>query len=267
MDSANQAVWYSFEITTRRWPQTICSVEHPQFNGRRLFFIADVPHLIQSLKSAFCRYDITTPDGRHSSAKHLKALIAHDESRDLKLAPNLKSNDIDSTYSQKIKASSALHVFSNMFGSSIEFMDRTGLLSAEGQKSALDTAWLNKTINRWFDLMSSRSFVQALSKFDVEKYNKSVSFLRSIITLSQTMQFGQGNWKPVQTGVILAINAILELAKEVLSNKLPFLLTSKLTQDCLENLFLTVRLKTATPSICEFWVGSESCANQLQRVF
>jgi len=148
MGSANQAMWSSFEITTRGLPQTTCSVEHPQVNGRRLFFIADVPHLIKNLKSAFCRYDITTPDGRHISAKRLTALIAHDESRDLQLAPNLKSNDIDSTHFQKMKVSSALHVFSNTVRSSIEFMDRTGLLSAEDQKSALDTAWFTKTINR-----------------------------------------------------------------------------------------------------------------------
>ena len=94
--------------------------------------------------------------------------------------------------------------------------------------------------------------MQTLSKSDVEKYYESVSFLRSIVTLFQTMQFGQGNWRPVQTGVILATNAILELAEEVLSNNLQFLLTSRLTQDCLENLFSTVRLKTATPSIREF---------------
>jgi len=116
--------------------------------------------------------------------KHLKALIAHDESRDLKLAPKPKFIEIDSTHSQKMKVSSALHVFSNTVGSSIEFWNElTCSVHAEDQKSALDTAWFTKTINRWFDLMSSRSLVQALSKFDVEKYNESVSFLCPIVML------------------------------------------------------------------------------------
>jgi len=130
MGSANQAMWNSFEITTRGRPQTTCLVEHLQVNGRRLYFIEDVPHLSKDLKSAFCRYDITTPDGRHISVKHLKALIARNELEDLKLAPNLNSNDTDLTDFQKMKVSSAQHVFSNTVSSSIEFMDRTGLLRA-----------------------------------------------------------------------------------------------------------------------------------------
>ena len=51
---------------------------------------------------------------------------------------------------------------------------------------------------------------------------------------------GKPDWKPVQTGVILSSASILGLAEDLLQPT-NFLLTSRFTQDCLENLFSCVR--------------------------
>ena len=57
---------------------------------------------------------------------------------------------------------------------------------------------------------------------------------------------------PVQTGIISAATGILQLAEELIEDGMDFLMTARLTQDCLENLFSTIRLKTATPYAIEF---------------
>ena len=49
-----------------------------------------------------------------------------------------------------------------------------------------------------------------------------------------------------------AATGILQLAEELIEDGMGFLMTARLTQDCLENLFSTIRLKTATPCVIEF---------------
>lgn len=62
----------------------------------------------------------------------------------------------------------------------------------------------------------------------------------------------KSDWKPVQTGVILSTTSVLTLSESLLNNELQFLLTGRLTQDCIENLFSVVRSKNSIPSPREF---------------
>merc|ERR1719411_341638 len=62
----------------------------------------------------------------------------------------------------------------------------------------------------------------------------------------------QGRWQPTQTGIILSTTAILELQERLLSEGLPFILTSRFSQDKLENLFSQIRRRRATPTPFEF---------------
>jgi hypothetical protein len=78
-------------------------------------------------------------------------------------------------------------------------------------------------------------------------------FLQSVITLFDQISVGnRGVWKPIQTGVILSTLSVLELQDRLInSGNFKFLLTSRLTQDCLENLFSCVRSKNPTPTPLE----------------
>ena len=57
-------------------------------------------------------------------------------------------------------------------------------------------------------------------------------------------------WKPVQTGIQLSILSILGLVDMMLPRQ-PYLLTSRLSQDCLENLLTSIRLHGPTPTARE----------------
>ena len=59
--SANRALWRSFGLMTGRHSKTVSKVVHPQ--TKWLYFLADVPHLIENLKAALvsCKV-ITLPD-------------------------------------------------------------------------------------------------------------------------------------------------------------------------------------------------------------
>src|SRR5688572_29064402 len=102
-------------------------------------------------------------------------------------------------------------------------------------------------------LVSSRRRVTALSLKDPVQYRKAMDFLRSIIHLFETLSIGnKGAWKPVQTGIILTTQSIINVTENLLASGYQFILTSRLTSDCIENLFSCVRTKNAVPSPLEF---------------
>ena len=84
-------------------------------------------------------------------------------------------------------------------------------------ESYLTTSWFLEKIDHWFDLMSSRNVVTALSHFKMEEYEKAISFLRDSIHLFRGLKIGlQGSWKPVQTGLVMATTTILEVQQDLL---------------------------------------------------
>lgn len=71
----------------------------------------------------------------------------------------------------------------------------------------LSAAWFLQLCNGWFDIMSSRYPVVALSRVDPDKHKEAVSFLMSVVTAFKSLKIGErGGWKPVQSGVLMAIH-------------------------------------------------------------
>lgn len=87
----------------------------------------------------------------------------------------------------------------------------------------------------------------------MEEYEKAIIFLQDIIHLFHGMKIGhKGVWKPVQKGVIMATKSVLGIQEEMLTRGHRFVLTSRFTQDCLENTFSCVRSKNPIPTPVEF---------------
>ncbi|KAG0433034.1 hypothetical protein HPB47_020286 [Ixodes persulcatus] len=57
------------------------------------------------------------------------------------------------------------------------------------------------------------------------------------------------HWKPSQAGLLVSTTVVLNLSNELLNkHKYKYLLTGRLSQDCLENIFSVLRLKKPVPS-------------------
>ncbi|KAL0978197.1 hypothetical protein UPYG_G00167360 [Umbra pygmaea] len=79
-------------------------------------------------------------------------------------------------------------------------------------ESYLTMSWFLEKMDQWFDLMSSRNVVTALSHFKMEENEMAISFLRDSIHLFRGLKIGpQGSWKQVQTGLVMATTTILEV--------------------------------------------------------
>ena len=273
MGSANRAMWKSFGITCGKHCRTVSKILHPQAPGEWLHFLADVPHIFKNVKSAFVSgqtftlsTDIVAEHQLKSdvaSVEPLRDLATFQEDLQLKLAPRLNMATLTPTHFDKMKVSNATRVLSHEVSCGLTY-----LVTKEGRdESYLTTAWLIKVLDRWFNLMSSRHPVMALSKMQPDKYEEAVNFLRAVIRIFDSVKIGaKGDWKPVQTGLILSTTSVLNIADELLTAGHTFLLTSRLTQDCLENLFSVVRLRKPVPTPLELKYALKmiSCAQFLK---
>ncbi|CAM4567879.1 unnamed protein product [Leuciscus chuanchicus] len=250
----NQAMWKSFGVD-----HTKTSVPHPTTPDRCLYFMPDVPHLVKNLKSALVRGQVLTiPEyvvnkenlpSNEVSVVPIKDLLSFQEGMAFKLAPHLSVAAIEPSHFEKIKVGPALNVFSKATSAGLKYM----VQQENRPLSYLTTAWFLEQVDHWFDLMSSRHPITALSRVKMEEYEKAIIFLQDFIHLFHGMKIGhKGVWKPVQTGVIMATKSVLGIQEEMLERGHRFVLTSRFTQDCLENTFSCVRSKNPIPTPVEF---------------
>lgn len=182
MGSPNQAMWKAFGVNHDE-----TSVPHPAGPDRRLYFMPDVPHLVKNLKSALASGQtfIIAPDtvqrenlpSSKVSLGQLTDLVQFQEEMALKIAPNLSSQALHPSHFDKMKVGPALNFFSKATSAGLKYM----VEQDQRPPSYRTTAWLLEQVDHWFDLMSSRHPVMALSRHKMEEYQKAIRFLQDMI--------------------------------------------------------------------------------------
>jgi hypothetical protein len=261
MGAANQAMWKAFGIGISKSKQ-LCCCPHPFNEGNQLYFLADPPHVLKNLRNFFVSGQLlklpksivdkfSLPSDIVSAEPIIKLYNAQEDEgldADLRMAPKLTADVIDPKNFAKMNVRIAMVFFSKP----VEAAIRMKVNDDDWDNSFLTTCWFLSLIRQWFALMSSRELTLAISKANAEEYGKTVELLNSVCELFKVGLFGSC-WKPVQTGVILSTLSVLKLQEDILAkDNSRFLLTSRLSQDCLENLFSTVRLKSPIPSALQF---------------
>ncbi|KAG8174450.1 hypothetical protein JTE90_027105 [Oedothorax gibbosus] len=172
---------------------------------------------------------------------------------DLKLALLLVPQQLKVGHFDKMKVDPARNVLSHDTSAALEFLAEE---LGEGLSERYTTAWFVRQISKWYDLMTSRTPHLALSKFKLVEYKENITFLEEIIALFRSLQIVQKNgrtfWKPIQTGVILSTTSILNLQEQLFQEGFKYILTSRFSQDAVENLFGVVRSKQVIPSALQF---------------
>lgn len=151
-----------------------------------------------------------------------------------------------------MKVSKAKHVLSTNVSSALNF-----LAEEQNKKEYNTTAAFIDTVSKWFTLITSRSSKLALGKVPGNKikekqYEDSIQFLYSVIELFKNMEIGR-HFKPVQRGVMITTQSIIELTEYlIIERDYKYVLTSRFTQDCVENLFSGIRAKHQIPNALQF---------------
>ena len=168
----------------------------------------------------------------------------------MKPAPKLTPKHLQPSHFEKMKVAHSMAIFSKCVSAALLVMVEADVCD----RSALTTAWFLEIVNHWFDLMSSRHPVMALSKFDHTKYVQAVEFHGMVNGLFRNITTGkEGHWKPVQSGITLSTTAMLQAHQILLwQSNFEFVLTSQFSEDCLENFISCIQRKNATPTSLEF---------------
>lgn len=128
----------------------------------------------------------------------------------------------------------------------IRYLIDRGVLPEEAET----TAWFMELISKWYKLMSARHPKFALSRLDTSKYQNAIEKLSLAVETVRMMKMGlTAHWKPSQAGLLISTDVVLRLQTVLLGDGgYRFLLTGRLTQDCLENLFSVIRLRKPVPN-------------------
>uniref|UniRef100_A0A1E1X2M4 Putative tick transposon n=1 Tax=Amblyomma aureolatum TaxID=187763 RepID=A0A1E1X2M4_9ACAR len=254
MGSANRAVWRLLGLSSHRSSETVSSIPHPHLEGRLLHFMADPAHVIKNLRAQLLRvscFYLSTDTvnqqglpGNKVDIKDVEEVLQHDSDDDLKIANGLSAVHVSTGHFTEMKVSIAVQLFREA-PAGIRYLIQKGKLPAEAEA----TAWFFELLWRWYSLMSSRHPVLALSKIDVAKYEEAIATLHLAQHTLRHVKMGTAHWKPSQAGLLISTSVVLSLAEELLCHRgYTYILTSRLSQDCLENIFSIVRMKKPTPS-------------------
>jgi hypothetical protein len=102
-------------------------------------------------------------------------------------------------------------------------------------------------VDAWFDVMNSHQKCHLKpNKCGLGIHEREqTEALKNMLDLVQHMSFGKDEAavrkKPFQTGIVVSINSTLDLFEELKTEGVSYLLTSRLNQDALENLFSQIR--------------------------
>ena len=224
-----------------------------EFRGDPVFCMYDPPHLIKSIRNNLKLYGFDI-NGASISWIHIVKFFEQDSSSPIRLAPKLTKRHLTVPPFSHLRVSLATQVLSHSVAAGMLTLSKYGCLPLEATHTA---NFLNR-FNRLFNCFNSRT-AKGSSEMDhaisntsshINFLNECIQWLDSVLPLNKTKKL------PCLSGWKLSISALKGLwsfLRDV--HEFPFLYTSRLNQDCLENYFSIIRQKGGhrfNPSSSEF---------------
>ena len=239
-------------------------IPNPVKPSARLWLVPDVVHLFKSLKQMLCsNVSLTLPEdivqefglgSNEVHVGHIEWLEEYQRGEDLKFAPRLKFKDIHTPHFGKMQVKSSYHMFNGKTAAALSFLVAKGIVSVEFEA----TAWFVALVDRWREIVTARTLVHALGEKNKKAFEEAIAILELVIRVFKSMKV-KGGWKAVQTHIIIATEAMLEITKFLLKERgYDFVLLGRFLQDMVENLFSVVRLQRPVPSV-EFKYRLKQC--------
>jgi hypothetical protein len=119
------------------------------------------------------------------------------------------------------------------------------------------TAWFLQLFHRWFRLLTCRYPSLAISMKNKENYDDKIICSKSVQDVTCIMKMTVNNkWLPFQSGILLPTKLALDFQKIYFEvENFDFVMLGRLTQDCLENTFLSIRSRQSVPDAHMFKVS------------
>ncbi|XP_034253768.1 uncharacterized protein LOC117652783 [Thrips palmi] len=264
-DVGNRSLLAELGFCTTKSEMRYC-IPNPVKPTVPLYLVPDAVHVFKSLKEMIVSNEvITLPDyiveefdlpSNEVCLSHIEYLEEYQRGEDLKFVPKLKVTDIHTPHYSKMKVKSAYQVLHHNTACGIEYLVQKKIVP----ESHRTTSWFVEVVDRWRQLMTSRTLSTALGKMNEEAYNKARAHLKLVIKIFKDMKV-EGGWKPVQTHLVMATESILEISEHLLEEcGYDFLFVGRFLQDIVENLFSVIRMQRPTPGPVELKYRLKQCA-------
>ena len=210
--------------------------------GAKVYTMYDPPHLIKSVRNNFKKHGFTL-DENDIKWQHLSSFYDADSSKPIRLAPKLKKKHIELPPFSPLRVRLATQVLSHSVAAGMAVMTQWGILCPE----AIHTADFIEKFDQLFNCFNSRRITSsAKMQHAMTSSSKHDSFLAETKEWLKKIKTKGKKAPPCLDGWQQAIDALLLLWQELHDeHDFKYLLTSRLNQDCIENLFCIIRAKGA----------------------
>lgn len=229
------------------------------FNSKKVFVLYDPPHLIKSFRNALLTNNIKTSDGEVSWSVY-QELHNLDCSNIVKMCPKLTEKHLNPNQFEKMRVKYATQIFSRSVAGAIQTCVDLSHFKNNSKAIIHSIKIFTEKIDRLFDCLNSRvrddkNIYKSSIKRDGNNYV--TDYLKEMIAYINSFSLKIPKRNYCFEGMILTINAVLQLRDEMFNSNetVQFLLTNKLNQDPIENLFGQIRAKggnNKNPSVFEF---------------
>jgi len=212
-------------ITAGKFNKIINSIPHPCNDKDTLFIMPDPVHVFKnvgcSLTSGHKFYLNETlvkkynlPDNEISIIP-IREVYNLNEQDTLKLCPYLKENAINPSHFDKMNAALSVSLLNNSIAAAILYHIAKDSISDKHRT----TAWFLTIMHKWFKLMTSRYQKLALSHYNANVYNETITFLKDFMDIVSGITVDDNKWKPFQSGLLLSTQTALDVQAEYLEKQ------------------------------------------------
>lgn len=223
------------------------SVETPFIEryNRKIFFNYDPPHLMKCLRNTFKNRELKI-DNKNVAWGAIVELYDKEKDKPCKSAPKLSYRHINPNCFDLMNVSLATQIFSHTVSAAL-LAGRLANCDPLTHPDSIATANFLQKINDLFDCLNSRTshdrnpFRRPLSENNI----KVIEYLQDCLPWIETWECIDNKPKPpCFHGFSLTIKSILAQWEDIKKNDGLYLLTSRLNQDPLENLFAVLRSRS-----------------------
>ena len=216
--------------------------EKPFFlnEGSKIFVFYDPPHLIKNVRNNFKKHGYLW-NGTEILWRHVQSFFEFDNKNPVKMAPKLTHKHIYLPAFTAMRVKYATQVLSHTVASGISTLSVLGQLPSAASETA-------KFIDKFDQLFNAFNSVSLSSpqqyRHAITATSKHVDFLQNALSFVRLISKPDGKSLPCLEGWQMSINALMQLWHELHAiHGYKFMLTSRLNQDCIENMFSIIRGK------------------------
>lgn len=224
----NIRLWNQLNITP-----TKSSFFNPNDASRNIWVFADFPHLIKLLRNHILDHGIKLPCGKIIEKAIFEKLLEAD-SGELKICPKLSWSHIQVRNNERQNVRMAAQLLSTHVSKAL-------LHYFPGENETSDFI---SVIDGCFDIFNSRVPVGDKSErcaFGLRPESQMVTLSQAKHYIEEMRVVNRPNLLPFQKGWLVSIESLLGLHEFLKQNEIKYILTSRVNQDSLENLFSQIR--------------------------